>query len=84
MNNFLECLHHAVHHRRVLPAVDGFFIEYPEPFDDRPDCGEGGTVEGLSAWELVPDTDPSLSPETQHKQNHTNVFVITTFNSATQ
>jgi len=39
--------------------LDDLFNENPDPFDDdRPDCGDGGIIPGLSVWE----PDPSRSP----------------------
>jgi len=60
---FPNRLHRGCHHREV----DDLFKEKPEPLDDdRPDCGDGAAIPGLSAWEPP---DASLSPITQQKCN---------------
>jgi len=41
--------------------VDDLLKEKPEPLDDdRPDCGDGGTIPGLSAREPDPNRSPKI------------------------
>jgi len=61
-------MHQCCCYRRTPPdvEVEDLFSEKPEPLDvDRPDCGDGGTIPGLSAR----DPEPNLSPNIQQKRN---------------